>query len=279
MGPLVSQRYLSTYRPGWLLPIRDLTELVEHRDLLSLLITKELKIKYKGTTLGFMWSLLNPLLMMVVYTAIFSVIARFPLQQYPIYLLSGLLPWTAFAAAVTGATLSIILNGHLVRRVKFPNQFLPITSVAAGLVNLIPSLGILLVFVPAFGRSLGWPLLALPLLLLLQAVFTAGIALILSAVTVYFRDLEHLIGILVTVWFFATPIIYPLGTFSGHRVLGTLLLLNPMTWLISGYQAVWYYDRWPEAWQLLALAGTGVALWVVGALVFGRLQRRFAEEV
>ena len=279
MGPLVSQRYLSTYRPGWLLPLRDLSDLVEHRDLLSLLISKELKIKYKGTALGFMWSLLNPLLMMLVYTAIFSVIARFPIPQYPIYLLSGLLPWTAFAGAVTAATLSIILNGHLVRRVKFPNHFLPITSVAASLVNLIPSLGVLVIFVLAFRRPLGWPLLALPLLLLMQAVFTAGIAMILSAITVYFRDLEHLIGILVTVWFFGTPIIYPLATFRGHQVLGTLLLMNPMTWLISGYQAIWYYDRWPEAWQLLALAGVGLALWMVGTLVFGRLQRRFAEEV
>jgi len=279
MGPLVSQRYLSTYRPGWLLPIRNISELVAHRDLLSLLITKELKIKYKGTALGFMWSLLNPLLMMVVYSVIFSVIARFPIPQYPIYLLSGLLPWTAFAAGVTSATLSIIVNGHLVRRVKFPNEFLPITSVAAGMVNLVPSLAVLLVFALAFGRHLGWPLLALPVLLLMQALFTSGIALMLSAVAVYFRDLEHLIGILVTVWFFATPIIYPLSTFQGHKVLGTLLLLNPMTWLISGYQAIWYYDRWPDGWQLLALGGVGALAWVLGAIVFGRLQRRFAEEV
>ena len=282
MGPLVSQRYLSTYRPGWLLPIRDLTELVEHRDLLSLLITKELKIKYKGTTLGFMWSLLNPLLMMVVYTAIFSVIARFPLQQYPIYLLSGLLPWTAFAAAVTGATLSIILNGHLVRRVKFPNQFLPITSVAAGLVNLIPSLGILLVFVPAFGRSLGWPLLALPLLLLLQAVFTAGIALILSAVTVYFRDLEHLIVIALTALFYLTPVLYPLdpralpagaGKYIGY------LELNPLSWVFESYHSVLFYKAWPDLTQFTLTLVLALVSLTLGYFIFVTLRPRIPEEV
>ncbi len=275
----MSERYITTRRAGWGLPLRDLTELVQHRDLLRLLIAKELKIKYKGTALGFMWSLLNPLLMMVVYSAVFSVIARFPLERYPIFLLSGLLPWSAFAAAVTSATLSIVVNGHLVRRVRFPTEFLPMTSVAASMVNLVPSLAVLLVFALIFGQPLGLPLLSVPLLLVLQALFASGIALLLSAVTVYFRDLEHLIGVAITVWFFATPVIYPLSLFKGHPPLDTLIGLNPMTWLITSYQRVWHGNTWPDPGQLAALAAIGLLAWVVGALVFGRLQRRFAEEV
>lgn len=262
-------------RPGLL---GEVGRIAEHRDLLRLLVTKELKIKYKGTALGFLWSLLNPLLMMVVYSIVFSVIARFAMPRYPIFILSGLLPWNAFAAAISAAALSIVLNGHLIRRVAFPREFLPFTSVAATMVNLVPSLPVLLLFALAYHQPLGWPLLALPLLLILQAVLTTGIALILSAVTVYFRDVEYLVGIGTTVWFFATPIIYPLSIFQGHRV-GVLLALNPMTWLMTSYQRIWHENQWPDPHQLLALAALSIVLLLIGAMVFNRLERRFAEEV
>jgi lipopolysaccharide transport system permease protein len=257
---------------------KELTELYQHRDLLWLLIVKELKIKYKGTALGFLWSLLNPVLMMLVYSVVFSVIVRFQMSRYPIFLLSGLLPWTAFSGAITSATLSVVLNGHLVRRVRFPREFLPITAAAAALFNLVPSLAILVVLALGFRQPLGWPLLTLPLLLVLQAMITVGIALILSAVTVYFRDLEYLVGIGTTVWFFATPVIYPLSIFAGHR-LEAILLLNPMTWLITSYQRIWHENQWPDPYQLLALGLVGLSVWIAGAVTFKRLERRFAEEV
>jgi lipopolysaccharide transport system permease protein len=249
-----------------------------HRELLRLLVVKELKIKYKGTALGMVWSLLNPLLMMLVYVLVFSVIARFQIPRYPIFLLSGLLPWTAFAGAITSASISILINGHLVRRVKFPREFLPFSSVAANLFNLLPSLAILVALALILRQPLGWPLVTLPILLILQALFSLGIALVLAAVTVYFRDVEYLVGIATTVWFFGTPVIYPLNAFSGHRF-GTLLWLNPMTWLITSYQNVWHENKWPDPHALLLFAAVSVLLCLIGSAIFNRLERRFAEEV
>ena len=253
--------------------------IISRRDLLLLLVQKELKIKYKGAVLGFFWSLLNPILMMIVYSVVFSVIVRFAMPRYPIFLLSGLLPWTAFLTAITSSTTTIVGNAHLVRRVAFPIEFLPLTSVLTSLVNLLPSLGVLLLFAFFFRQPLGLPLLALPLLLALQALLTTGLALILSAVTVYFRDVEYLVGIGLTVLFFMTPILYPLSVVGESSRLHLLLLLNPLTWLVTSYQRIWHDNQWPDLYQLLMLTGMAVLAMIAGTLVFRRLEGRLAEEV
>lgn len=278
MGPTM-ERSLAVRGPIRVAVVEEFLEMVRHRELLRLLVVKELKLKYKGTVLGMAWSLLNPLLMMLVYSAVFSVIARFGnLPRYPIFLLSGLLPWTALAGVIASASISIVINGHLVRRVRFPREFLPLSSVGANLFNLLPSFAILTLLALAFRQPLGWPLVMLPLLVLLQALFSVGIALVLSALTVYFRDIEHLVGIGTTVWFFGTPVIYPLNSFAGHRF-SAILMLNPMTWLITSYQDIWHENTWPDPHLLLLFAGVSVLLCVVGGVTFNRLQRRFAEEV
>src|SRR5438445_3521933 len=179
-----------------------------YRDLLSLLVSKELKIKYKGTALGLLWSLLNPLLMMAIYAIVFSTILRFSVPRYAIFLLSGLLPWTAFTSSLISGTVSITNSSHLIRKVSFPHELLPLTAVLAAFSNLLPSFGLLFIFAVVLGQPLGLPLLALPLVVAIQLTFTLGLALLLSAATVYFRDVEYLVGIGTTVWFFATPIIY-----------------------------------------------------------------------
>ena len=256
----------------------QLQEMLEHRDLLVLLTQKELKVKYKGTALGFFWSLLNPLLMMVVYTAVFTVIARFPVDRYPVFLLAALLPWTAFSASLLASTNSIVLNQNLVRRVRFPVEFLPLSIVLSYLANLVPSLGILFVFALVFHQPLGWPLLALPVLIVLQGLFTIGISLLVSSLTVYLRDVEHLVTLAMTVWFFGTPVIYPLSIFAG-KPLGVLLDANPMTWLMDSYQRIWHANQWPQPQFVGAFAVAAIAVAVAGQLVFTRLSRRFAEEV
>jgi lipopolysaccharide transport system permease protein len=263
-------------RPSLRWEVRDL---LRHRDLLVLLVRKDLKVKYKGTALGFFWSLLNPLLMMIVYAVVYTVLFRFKVPRYPIFLLAGLLPWNAFLAAVNGSALSIVLSGNLVRRVRFPLELLPLTTVLSSLVNLLLSLAILFVFAAIYRQPLGPPLLALPLLLILQSLLALGIALMLSAITVYFRDLEYLVSVGLTVLFFATPIIYPLSALKGHKNLIFWLNLNPLTWLATGYQGIWHDNRWPEGWQLVALAGLGIVWVAAGWWVFRRLRRRFAEEV
>jgi lipopolysaccharide transport system permease protein len=258
--------------------VEEITEAVRHRDLLTLLIQKDLKVKYKGTALGFFWSLLNPMLMMLVYAVVFSVIARFPIHRYPVFLLSGLLPWNAFTAAVSSASTSLIANANLVRRVRFPLEFLPLTAVLSGIVNLLLSLVILVIFALGFRQPLGLPLLILPLLLALQVLFTTGVCLFLSALNVYFRDVEYLVGIGLTALFFLSPVIYPLSSVSGNR-LAIFLQFNPMTWLVTSYQAIWHDNSWPRLDYLGAFAVAAVAMMLLGRYVFRRLESRFAEEV
>jgi ABC-2 type transport system permease protein len=258
--------------------VAEINDIKRHLDLLVLLVQKDLKVKYKGTALGFFWSLLNPLLMMIVYALVFSVIVRFQVERYPVFLLAGLLPWNAFTTMITAASTSVIANANLVRRVRFPLEFLPLTSVLSGLVNLLLSLGILLIFALAFRQPLGPPLLVLPLLLVLQTLFTTGVCLILSALLVYFRDIEYLVTVGLTTLFFLTPVIYRLDFLGGSR-LATFVKVNPLTWLIVSYQDIWHENRWPNPRYLLAFAVTSVLLLLVGRLVFRRLQRRFAEEV
>lgn len=255
-----------------------LMRMASHRDLLVLFVQKELKIKYKGTALGFLWSLLNPLLMMVVYSLVFSLIGRFQVERYPIFLLSGMLPWNAFTISISTASMTIVGNGNLIRRVNFPREFLPLSAVFASIINLILSLLILFAFALVYRQPLGPPLIVLPLLLLLQLMLTAGVCLVLSGLMVYFRDIENLVTIAITVLFFVTPIIYPLSAL-GHHNLRWVLQLNPMGWLVGAYQSIWHDNVWPDPHFLLALAATSVASLAFGMWAFRRLEIRFAEEV
>lgn len=255
-----------------------LRELLRHRDLLLLLAQKDLKAKYKSTFLGFLWSMLNPLLLMLVYTAVFSVVVRFKMERYPVFLLAGVLPWNAFIISISTASMTIVGNGYLIRRVNFPREYLPLASVLSGLVNLCLSLLLLFVFAFAFRQPLGAPLLMLPVLVLLQTVFTTGLAFALSAFVVYFRDLENLIQIGLTIAFFVTPIIYPFQAVKDAPV-AWVLTANPMGWLITGYQRIWHDDDWPDLVQMTGFAVLAVVVLVAGWTVFKALEARFPEEV
>jgi ABC-2 type transport system permease protein len=256
----------------------ELRRLLQHRDLLLLLTQKDLKLKYKGTALGFLWSFLNPLLMMIVYAVVFSVIARIHMNNYPVFLLAGMLPWNAFIISIITASMAIVGNANLIRRVDFPREFLPLASVLSSLVNLALSLVILFVFALGFRQPLGWPLLALPVVILLQLMLTSGLALILAALMVYFRDVENLITLATTVLFFGTPIIYRLKDIN-HHDLQFVLGLNPLSWMIGAYQSIWHENSWPDPLHLLLLLMVSVASLVAGWIIFRRLEGSFAEEV
>jgi len=258
--------------------VNELRRLVQHRDLLLLLTQKDLKLKYKGTALGFVWSFLNPLLMMIVYATVFSVVARVSMPNYPVFLLAGMLPWNAFIISINTASMTIVGNANLIRRVNFPREFLPLASVLSSLVNLGLSLVILFVFALAFRQPLGLPLLALPALILLQLALTSGLALILASLMVYFRDVENLIVLATTVLFFATPIIYPLSLVHRHN-LQVVLGLNPLYWMVHAYQSIWHENSWPDPGQVLLLSLVSIASLVAGWVVFRRLEGNFAEEV
>jgi lipopolysaccharide transport system permease protein len=256
----------------------ELRRLVQHRDLLLLLTQKDLKLKYKGTALGFVWSFLNPLLMMIVYATVFSVIARVQMHNYPVFLLAGMLPWNAFIISISTSSMAIVGNANLIRRVNFPREFLPLATVLSSLVNLALSLVILLAFALGFRQPLGLPLLALPAVIVVQLMLTSGLALILASLMVYFRDVENLITLATTVLFFATPIIYPITQVHRHY-LQVILGSSPLYWMIRSYQDIWHENAWPDLRQMLLLAAVSVASLVVGWMVFRRLEGSFAEEV
>ncbi len=188
---------------------RHLADLYRYRALIGTLVLRELRARYRGSFLGFLWSFLNPLLLMLVYALVFSIYLRVPMEGYAVFLFSGLLPWLWFSSSLAHASGVIVASGALVKRILFPAEVLPLVSVLANLINMLLSLPLLLVFLLAFGIRLHGVLLFLPLLLVLQLLLTTGLALALSALNVHLRDVEQILTNGLTLLFFLTPILYP----------------------------------------------------------------------
>ena len=256
---------------------RWLDQLVAYQELLTNLVARDLKTKYRGSLLGIFWSLLNPLLLMLVYTVVFSVIVRVNIKPYPIFLLAGLVPWNAFAQTLVTATNSVTDNAGIVRKVFFPLLILPLSAVMSATVQLLISLGLLALLAVVFQVGIGPVILLLPILVVLQILFSIGVGSLLAAGQVYFRDVQYFLSVLITVWFFATPIVYSLDLVPARFRL--FFELNPMAWLISAYQAIWFYHRLPDAAHLGGFALVAALTCGAGLYVYDRLSRRFAEEV
>jgi len=256
---------------------RGIDHTVAYWELLSNLVSRDLKTRYRGSVLGVFWSLLNPLLLMLVYTVVFSVIVRVNIQPYPIFLLSGLVPWNIFAQTLTIATTSVTDNAGIVRKVYFPLVILPLSAVASTGVHMLISLGLLAVLAIAFHVGIGLSLVFLPLLVVLQILFSTGIGCLLAAGQVYFRDVQYFLSVLITVWFFGTPIVYSLDLVPQR--LRPFFEANPMSWLISSYQDIWFYRRMPSFLHLVAFTVVAALVVLVGLSAYDRLSRGFAEEV
>jgi lipopolysaccharide transport system permease protein len=271
-------------------PSRARSAWARHRNLLSELVRRDLKARYRGSNLGILWSLLNPLIFMIVYSVIFSQFIRFPVKgaSYPVFLLAGLLAWNFFSQAVLASAGSILSNATIVKKVAFPWSFLPLSTILAAFVNYLISL-LLLVPVLIFFRSpVGLPLLALPLVIAVVFMLVLGLGLLVAATNVYFRDLEYLLSIALQVGFFATPIIYSLNLVTdkiGHgnikaEAFSIVIGVNPMSWIATSFQDILAYNRWPVHWQgLLYSTAFSIVALVVGIVAFRRLQGRFAEEL
>lgn len=256
---------------------RALEEYVAYWELTTNLVARDLKTKYRGSVLGVFWSLLNPLLLMLVYTAVFSVIVRVPIHPYPVFLLAGLVPWNAFAQSLTNATTSVVDNAGIVRKVYFPLEILPISAVLSASVNFLISLALLAALTLIFGVHLGFALLLLPVLIVLQIGFTIGLGCLLAAGDVFFRDVQYFLGVFLTVWFFGTPVVYALDLVPPK--IRPVFEANPMAWLVSAYQAIWFDGRMPRWTYVVGFAVMAFAVLAVGLFAYGRLKRRFAEEV
>jgi lipopolysaccharide transport system permease protein len=261
----------------------NLSQLLRYRGLIQSLVARELKARYRGSVLGFFWSFINPLLLLLVYSFVFSVILinRSTTQPYAIFLFCGILPWTWFSSSVLECSNVLIGGGNLIKKVLFPAEVLPIVTVLANLVHFLLGLPILFLFMAYYRvvpdlAGLAW----FPVALLVQLVLTLGLGFIVSALTVHFRDIKDILANLLTFWFFATPIIYPMSLMNPFPWSKRLLNLNPFTHLAISYQEILFYPGPFGHWKwLLALGAASVGVFLVGYFVFDRLRDSFAEAV
>jgi len=255
--------------------------LVRHRALVRSLVSRELKARYRGSVLGFLWSFVNPLLLLLTYTLVFTVILpnRQPdIQPFFLFLFCGILPWTWFQASLAEASGVIIAGGNLIKKVLFPAEVLPTVTVLANLAHFLLGLPILVVFLALQGR-LAWTALLLPLPMLVQLVLTLGLALFLSALTVHFRDIQSILTHVLHLWFFATPVIYSYAAIPEGSLLRQVLRLNPMTHVIVTYQQMLFHGN-VDHWRGLFLAFlVGVLAFAAGTFLFDRLRDTLPEEV
>ena len=273
--------------------LTNLRRLFGYRVLIQTLVARELKARYRGSVLGFFWSFANPLLLLLVYTFVFSVVlpARFEgIDNYALFLFCGLLPWTWFSSALTESSNALLANGNLIKKVLFPAEVLPVVAVLANMVHFFLALPILLVALALFAATPPGvtELLWFPVVVAVQFVLTLGLGLMLAALTVHFRDIRDLLSNVLTLWFFATPILYPwtMVASRGPSVGGlppagkVLMDLNPFAHLAISYQEILFFDGPFGHWRwLVALALAGVALFLAGFALFDRLRDSFAEEV
>ena len=252
-------------------------ELHLYRVLIQTLVVRDLKARYRGSTLGLLWTLLNPLLQMAIYALVFSVYIRNEMQRYPAFLLCGILPWTWFSSALFLGTTAIIEGSSMLKKVFFPPQVLPTVIVISTFINFLLSLPLLFGMLLLFGVTFGWSLLALPLIMVAQFALTLGLTLIISAVSVRYRDIPPILGHMLMFWFFLTPIIYPVS--SVPERFRALVSLNPVTPFFVAYQEALLYNRlvsWQTFGVMLCL---GAAVLLIGVLVFERLRWSLVEEV
>ncbi|MBI2320993.1 MAG: ABC transporter permease [Chloroflexi bacterium] len=251
---------------------------LRYRELVRNLVVRDLKARYKNSVLGFLWSLLNPLLMMAVFTVVFKVLMPNDIPNYPLFVLLGILPWNWCTASVMGGITSIVGNGHLIKKVAFPRELLPISVVISNMVNFLLALIPLGAMMVAFG-VMPTPLLALlPLIIVLQLVFLCGLALFLSCLQVYFRDTGVIFDVLLLAWFFLSPVFYRVEDLT-EQWARLMYILNPMASFISLYRLVVLYGAPPDALFMLRLTAQAALILAVGYVFFVRYSHSFAEEV
>jgi ABC-2 type transport system permease protein len=253
-------------------------EIYQYRQMIFSLVKKDLRGRYKGSVLGFLWTFINPLMQLVVYTFVFTYIMKAGIERYYLYLFVALVPWIFFSSAITGGSSSIVAQKDLVKKIYFPREVIPISYVTSCFVNMLLCFCIIFLVMLVAGipfRPLA--LLCLPVVMIVEYLLALGMAMLSSAITVYFRDLEHILGIVTMIWMYMTPIFYSIDMIP--EKLRFIYHLNPMSSVISCYRDVLYSAKVPDLSSLLEAAVLGVFFLVVGMLVFGKLKKGFAEEL
>ena len=263
---------------------QNLARLARYRGLIQSLVARELKARYRGSVLGFFWSFINPLLLLLIYSFVFTTVMPSTtegVQPYQLFMFCGILPWTWFSSSLSEAANSLIAGGNLIKKVLFPAEVLPIVSVLTNMVHFFLGLPILIAFLLVYQH---YPrpdnLLWFPVAVIVQLVFTTALALILAALSVHFRDIKDILSNLLTLWFFATPIIYPWFQPSVQKF-HVFFDVNPFTHIAVTYQEALFFNQGPVGhWKwLLSLGAGSVLLFLAAYWLFDRLRDSFAEAV
>jgi ABC-type polysaccharide/polyol phosphate export permease len=254
-------------------------ELWRFRQLVSLLVARELKVRYKRSILGVLWTMMNPLLLMVVYAVVFSTILRAAVPNYTIFLLAGLLPWIFFSNAAMQGLMSVLVNQDLIRKVRVPQAVFPFSIVGSNIVNLALSLVPLAIIMAAVGQRFTAALAFVPVALALLTVFTAGVTLLLATATVFFRDVRHLTEVLLQVVMYLSPVLYDIAQLGEHRswwfrAFQLELAINPMSYFIALVRDPVYYGRLPPLQAVAIASAYALASLAIGFAVFTKLERR-----
>ncbi len=261
--------------------IADLGALVSRRELLMDFAWRDLRARYKGSALGFAWHFVMPVSQLIVFWILFGILfgvrprTATGEQPYAIFLFVGLLPWTFFSTCLTAGASAIVANSAIVKKVRLPVQLLPASAVASALVNLLLSLLVLFAVLAIFGPRHPVGLLYLPVLILIEAVMGLGLAYLLAGLNVFFRDVQHILGVLLTAWYFLTPVLFPVSIVAGHPGEAFLLYTNPMTAVIVGYQRALLDGQPPEWLALIWSAVFAAGAFVVGFASFERAKDDF----
>ena len=246
-----------------------------YKELIVALADKEVKIKYKSAVLGRLWSLLNPLLLMLVLSFVFTVIMRVEINNFPVFLLCALLPWFYLNFSLNAATTSIVDNASLIKKAYFPNEIIPLSIVIANLLNFLISLVLLFVFLAFYSIYPRPSWFFLPLVILLQSIFVLGLCMLSSALHTMFRDVKYILELILLVWFYATPIFYPLS-FVPHNI-RPFFLLNPLTVFVNLYREILLQGKMPDAGLLLSAFALSIAFYTLGMAVFSSKKKNFAD--
>jgi lipopolysaccharide transport system permease protein len=260
----------------------DLIDMVreqsEFRELLRAVVRRDLRLRYRNAVMGFGWAVFMPLSQMLIFTLVFTRVA--PLDTgmpYPIYAYAGLLSWNLFASALRGAVISLTSNPNLVTKVYFPREVLPFSAVLAALFDFAVASVVLVLLMIHYDIGVGWSLLLLPVVVLVQVVFTAGLALLVAMAQLFYADVKYVFELVLIIWMFASSVVYPVDRVGG--VFGSVMQLNPMTPIIDAYRDVVLRNTLPHAASFSAVAAVSLLTLAVAWLVFHRAEFRFAEEI
>lgn len=255
-----------------------LKEIISYRDMVWSLVKRDLRGRYKGSFFGFLWNFINPLCQIVVYIIVFSNIFRNDIDKYYVFLVVGMMPWNFFSESLGQGSGCIVHQADMAKKIYFPREVLPLSTVTSRFVNMCLTFIVMFIIIAVSGIGFSFSALKwLPIIMLGEYIIALGLTTLLSAITVYFRDIEHITGVVLMAWIWATPIMYSANTIDGW--VSVALRFNPMTYVINAYQSVLYYKTAPMGRDLELMFIFATCVLVFGELIFYRLEGGFAEEL